>query len=84
MEPLIKLQEQQTLPIPLFDNEAEELASLRMDVRPRSDALFEVNPGSLVGHFHVGDKGGRTVYIEPKVGIRNVLTLLGGAYQPLL
>jgi 5-methylcytosine-specific restriction enzyme subunit McrC len=49
---------------------------------PQSDhQMFSVNPGCLVGHFRLSSSSQRTVRITPKVGIRNVFSLLGAAYR---
>jgi 5-methylcytosine-specific restriction enzyme subunit McrC len=42
---------------------------------------YKVNPGCQVGHFRLLSDTRRTVRVTPKVGIRNVFSLLGAAYS---
>lgn len=42
---------------------------------------YQVKPFSHVGHFRLTSDDQRTVYIKPKVNIRNVFALLGVAYR---
>ncbi len=78
---LIALREQETDRVKLTSSEANALERLHMDIRYREDFLFEVNPGSWIGHFRLNEDDQRALYIEPKVPIRNIFSLLGTAYH---
>lgn len=43
--------------------------------------MYKVDPGCQVGYFRLSSDMRRTVWIKPKVGIRNVFALLGAAYH---
>jgi hypothetical protein len=92
MHQVIELQEQAPSPVFLTDAEAQELRALKVDVQNgayerqmpgdggTACRVYLVNPRFQVGHFRLSADARRTVSIRPKVGIRNVFSLLGVAY----
>src|SRR5437016_6269406 len=59
------------------DNQSDEAAG----TTESSDSIYLVNPGCQVGHFRLQSNSQRTVRVQPKVGIRNVFSLLAAAYS---
>ncbi len=94
MDEIIRLKEYAACLSNLTDGEARELSDHGAEVQYQGKAffksdpsidkeyhLFQVNTLSTVGHYRLTSSDQRIVFVEPKVGIRNIFALLGVSYR---